>query len=144
MASMSTECIIIYYGDGYNFETLYDKNGSFYLIHPNEQYITRNIVGKIIEYKFGYDKNLFLKNITLIYEYLERMMLVSMYVNDNNNKIINKTTYGKNILLIKTNLEYDIEYIISYIWSVINNCEEYIIKFIKDSHKVIEIVQNYG
>ena len=124
------EKLEIYYGDGYNFETLYDKNGSFYLIHPNEQYITRNIVGKIIEYKFGYDKNLFLKNITLIYEYLERMMLVSMYVNDNNNKIINKTTYGKNILLIKTNLEYDIEYIISYIWSVINNCEEYIIKFI--------------
>lgn len=36
------------YETGYDSITLYDANGEFYIVHPEELYIKRNIIGKII------------------------------------------------------------------------------------------------
>lgn len=46
-----------YYQTGYNFRTLNDHTGVFYLIHPNELQIKRNINGDIVGIKLNEDNN---------------------------------------------------------------------------------------
>ncbi len=43
------ENFLIYYNTGYSFYNLYDNIGKFYIIHPEELYLKRNIRGDIIE-----------------------------------------------------------------------------------------------
>jgi len=38
------------YEDGYDMNRLLDTDGTFYIIHPNESFMRRNILGRIIEY----------------------------------------------------------------------------------------------
>ena len=40
------------YIDGYKAEQLFDKDGSFYIVHPFEDRIERNIMGEIIQYRY--------------------------------------------------------------------------------------------
>ena len=37
-----------YYDTGFSFNTVYDMNCDFYLIHPNENDFIRNISGKVV------------------------------------------------------------------------------------------------
>ena len=48
------EYIPIYYESGYDIKDLQDKFGRFYIIHPEELNIERNINGKIINSKIKY------------------------------------------------------------------------------------------
>jgi hypothetical protein len=82
--------IPIYYETGYAYDDLYDKNGLFYLIHPEELNIERNINGtivkvknskeiKIIDYKTGKIQSDKMDSFFLDFK-------INNYIDDNNDK----------------------------------------------------------
>jgi HrpA-like RNA helicase len=110
-----------YHYDGFTKDTIIDNTGSFYLIHPNETNIKRNILGHIIEHEIDSNKMQF------IFSGLSSNMLIF-----NNKKSIIGTM--KEILLnsfssFKEN-ENSIKLLDIYLYSQIFNCEEYILRII--------------
>jgi hypothetical protein len=81
------------YFNSYDYETLEDTNGKFYIIHPNELSIQRNIIGEIIE-QTNDDR------ISKFYERLIDWFLILM------NQMKN--------LIIKLNMEMKLKNFISY------------------------------
>jgi hypothetical protein len=128
-----------YYNTGFSKDTLLDENGTFYIIHPDELYLKRNINGEIInvDNKFGLEVN----NGVLNYQYkintFFNILIERSFIVKNNNNL-QKTEYGINISSLKERLEIrDVRYLIAYLYSRKYNCD---IDFLK----LIPIYYNIG
>jgi len=92
---------------GYNIETLCDLKGEFYIIHPKENIIKRNILGNIIGY---YDnKNNLKKNNSLEDNILRNLIINQSYkyfLVDKSTKIYNQT----NNFIIDNKMLYKTEF----------------------------------
>lgn len=146
------------YQDGLSISTLNDNDGSFHIIHPEEPYIERNILGKII--KVQPKSMLKLENYTvkspkmeLFWDKLLRMYII---INDQITSSVNsslisshfsfkkniiKSLFGKlimtlsNYLVLKTQIdvmtsEFVIRLSLAYIYSTIYQCEDQMLKLI--------------
>lgn len=86
------------YPDGYLQEQLIDNNGSFYIIHPFEDRISRNITGEIIQYKYKLitktNDNIHLDD-KVFTPLLINMSMKMLYMNVNNETLIGKRMYKK-------------------------------------------------
>lgn len=142
------------YTSGFDLNTLIDSDGSFYIIHPDEKYVKRNIIGQFtgtLSKTINYSNN----NI-----YSEKMMSFidnltnSMYIVKNNdisnsNIIYYKTEFGESINNIKeefmTNspLIIDDKLIRCLIFSMALGVEKEILKFIAFS-QLYSNIKFYG
>jgi hypothetical protein len=103
-----------YYQSGYDYKTLYDKNGEFYIIHPEELLFERDIFGQITNLK-----NINLIKINNFFNILENIYLLTF-----NNNDYEKTKYGLLIQkyyneCIKT-LRLDFNLVLLYFASLVN------------------------
>jgi hypothetical protein len=120
-----------YYETGFDMETLEDKKGTFYTIHPDELLLKRNIVGIVIDVEDLNEIN-YNKTSKEIGSYKLKSFfndLIDRRFIKNNNK----TDYGNYVLDISTNFELEIKSIdfsVSYLYSLMYNCEENIIRII--------------
>lgn len=114
---------------GFTYETLLDKSGVFYIVHPNEMDITRNILGKILTHP-TFDR------ITKHFEVLGDQFLVLKNPIDNT---CSKTNYGIEIGKIFSKLfsidENGLQYSIACVFSYVYNCFD-------DVMKIISMLQN--
>ena len=125
---------IFYYQSGFNCDTLIDNKGEFYIIHPDETFLTRNINGDIVnttthnnDIKFKKIKNKLHKG------YITSQKIMSfwvalfdyMYVGLVNNEII-RSNFGDffrgiqqkdNLLLMNQNI------VRTLIFGIFNKCE---------------------
>jgi hypothetical protein len=110
--------------NGYSKSTLEDETGTFYIVHPDELLIERNINGNIVNLStntntntnYGIkleDQKIVSYKIRSFWDILfEKLCLYSK-----NNNII-KTEFGNNIMYVKSKLiEISIDDIVSYIYS---------------------------
>lgn len=124
-----------YYESGYSKLTLSDKNGKFYLIHPDELVIKRNINGDIVSvsedaakfYKQN-NHNGYINSYKM--NSFWNMMDDYMYITtDTCENDVRKTNFGSLILSLKEQMKIDDHSVIrSLIFGKIFNCEEDMIK----------------
>ena len=122
-----------YYQTGYSYKTLIDNKGEFYIIHPEEINISRNIIGKIKKKKnndveINNKEEIKSKKINSFMETLKNNLIIINNDNDENNYI--KTEYGIKINRLKETLKISIENLISLVYSYKYKCNEEIIKLI--------------
>ena len=130
--------MFIYYKTGFDKETLDDREGSFYIVHPDELCFTRNIMGKLvhtpyiditcaIKQKIIDDKILYKSyKMETFWNILKEYLFI---VEDSNTKIVYKTDFGNNIIKMKTKLtRFNLQQLISYIYSRKYNCQDDILK----------------
>ncbi|AYV77296.1 MAG: HrpA-like RNA helicase [Barrevirus sp.] len=121
-----------YYRTGYSKETLDDKKGTFYIIHPDELCFERNILGqpiradktcnlKIVDHTIESEK------MQVYWEMLTEYLLIVPYQND-----YYKTELGTNIMALKNQMKSDISFpnLISYIYSRAYDCSDDLIKLV--------------
>lgn len=122
------------YRDGYSSDNVNDVNGDFYIIHPNENTLERNILGKVISTKD--DKVITLdsdrltsKKISMIWNILSEYSMVIL-IGDK----IHKTQFGRNILKLRDEItkvgtigEMKIRDVIVYVYSRALGCDKEII-----------------
>lgn len=128
------------YLNGFSLETLTDETGKFYLIHPEELYIKRNILGEIVGLKSGYnyikysDKRIFSDKMISFWKQLLDNLFMSYYNQDK--KYVIKTDFGKGISSIKQELsaisieDFDIRFIYMLLYGMSLNISEQIIRLI--------------
>lgn len=107
------------YKDGYSYETLNDDKGRFYIIHPDEVYLIRNIDSDITGIKDGQEDGLTYSNVSgerhggrieskkmmSFWSSLVDNLFISLYKSSTNNKyIVVKTKLGSNLIDIKKEL----------------------------------------
>ena len=105
-----------YYETGYSKETLTDNNGSFYIIHPDELKLNRNLNGIITDTIDMPLKRNIVDSIKMkgFWNNLQEQLFISM--NDN---ICIKTDYGYHLSQLKEKLQIDdIRTLISYIFGI--------------------------
>lgn len=112
------------YNSKYTKKTLDDGNGLFYIIHPEENIIQRNIIGQIVGSKdkdimFDPDK----KTINSHKMKLFWQTLVDINLLDNN---FNKTEYGKMLYKLFNLPAYseNFEQLVTFVYSMAYGCEE--------------------
>lgn len=120
-----------YYNSGYNYASIIDTNATFYIIHPDENKMTRNIIGNVITT----DKNfVILTNNTIfslkIDAFMKKLTQENFIIKDTG-----KTRYGKNFLRLTEciNLgeaETNIDYIKCILIALAYNCEYKMAKII--------------
>ena len=125
----------IYSETGYNPSYIYDNSCKFYIIHPDELKISRNIIGEVINVS---NDSVSLKNkkiksekINIFFDNLIKYFLISLTKTG-----INKTEIG--ILLRKLENEFsekiknyrDISDILYLIYSIVFDCDDEIIKYL--------------
>lgn len=113
---------------GYTYDTLLDVFGSFYIIHPDELFIKRNILGVPNEPIISNKLDIFFKK-------TDKLILTKLYINDiyNNENIIDmyKTEYCKYIYILQQTLDIDdLAVLISYAYSRVLKCSDDMIKLI--------------
>jgi hypothetical protein len=141
----------LYNETGYRYTDIIDQNGKFYLIHPDELLITRNINGEITDIINNYPKDpdviikknndklntIKSKKIMLFFDNLMRMLMITF---DGNKSI--KTEIGKYIKKITTVLESDISINISQslmlLYSYVFDCLEETITYLS----MIKVINN--
>lgn len=112
---------ILFYETGYSIDTIKDEKGEFYIIHPDELLIQRNIIGDItgteksdikklddIEFikETYYKGKIESKKINLYVEALQQYMYLNIR-NSTINKTINKTNLGKHIIKLNEKLQIE-------------------------------------
>ncbi len=92
------------YIDGYKAKELFDEMGSFYIVHPFEDRIERNIMGSIIVYKY---KNTYKKTTELDYKIFKpliaNMTIKMLYLPVNNFDKLKESEYKKTEYFEKLN-----------------------------------------
>jgi hypothetical protein len=125
----------LYYQTGFDKSTLDDKTGTFYIIHPDELCLKRNILGKIVDIReeckddmIKEAKNVYeSKKIDSFWEILREQLFV-ITTKDN---IAFKTEFGQNINKIKQNLvKLSVKHIISLIYGRVYGCYNDMIKLV--------------
>jgi len=123
------------YYDGFSRMSMYDKDGTFYLIHPEESLINRNIVGKIINLreknndaiklqKLGDDMIMESKKMDLFFNMMEDKKLIK------NNFQTEYGNYMEKILSKEIFLFENVDYISSYFYSRMLKCDDEILKIL--------------
>ena len=117
---------------GYSKETLYDIDGTFYIIHPDKIKIDNKITGYVKEKSVSLKiKDFFriLENNFLLIKSFEKKNMLKI-----NHKIINKsfykTEYGYNFKLLKNSVNSSGNEIIPYIYGEKYNCREEVLNII--------------
>lgn len=114
--------------NGETYQTLEDVNGEYYIVHPDENIIDRNIVGKIVnDYHSSKINNYFERLLTF-------MVVIMKY--DDNKKIFVGSPYGKFIRKISTQeifLKYDISHVITCYFAREYGCLDEYIKYLVTS-----------
>ena len=125
------------YLDGYTIDVLNDFKGIFYVIHPDELYLKRNIFGKIIritddtigEFENGIFKSYKIK---ICWDILkENLFIVSQ------GNIYYKTEFGKKLVELKESVpEFEnTNLMLNYVYSIKYNCSD-------DMQKLISIISS--
>jgi len=122
-----------YYQSGLDKETLDDETGSFYIIHPNELCLKRNIRGEIIDIEndcrsdFTIETTKYISaKIITAWNVLEENLLV--FTNKN---IAYKTQFGSKIMYLKQKItRLTINQIISIVYSRVYQCYNDMLKLI--------------
>lgn len=148
-----------YYITGFDVNTIIDSKGNYYIIHPDELYIVRNIMGTIT----GIKNDTFLQDITYVSDNQIISNKMNSFINSykysflttNKNSIISKTSIGKQLLRIpeliaEVNTENVFNYdnvetpqqLICYFFGIIYNCDESIIRTIVLISVVTDIAKN--
>ena len=104
-----------YYKLGFNKNTLDDLTGNFYLIHPDETIIDRNILGNIIKI---HNNDLIISKMNAIWNNLVSENYIQFI-----NSEIKKTEYGEiyNTFLQQVNLTFNPNYTKAFIYSCVIN-----------------------
>jgi len=120
------------YLTGIDYNTINDEYGTYYIIHPEELNIKRNIIGKIVGLVDNDNNMLFLKNnkiesskMKIFWSILQDNLFV-LYDKEN----MLKTDFGINAYEIKPKINFGIEdtkYLLSYIYSLSYNCDSEIL-----------------
>ncbi|AYV83578.1 MAG: HrpA-like RNA helicase [Hyperionvirus sp.] len=111
------------YPTGYSLETLVDSRGEFYLIHPEELNMKRNIVGKIVsvnkDAKFiVYHEDHYVtsgKMLSFCNTLLDDLFISARP--DGSHLIVEKTDYGKGMIVVQQELsaigaeDFDVKYV---------------------------------
>lgn len=123
-----------FYFTGYEYSTLLDQDGKFYIVHPEELCIKRNITGKIInaknDCKIKYEKDdnkIESPKMDSFFESLREKLLIFKDTD------FIKTRYGMSLLSVMQKLDLtvmDIRYIISYIYAKSYNVDNDILKLL--------------
>jgi hypothetical protein len=124
-----------FYETGYNYKTLTDCYGKFYLIHPNELDFERNINGDIINLKntnveFNSEKCIKSKKILSFWKTLLESSYINIY-QTSKKSVVYKTDFGNILLKFKQNISSKITedgFIRAIIYGYIHGCENEIIK----------------
>ncbi len=111
-----------YYETGYSMSTLLDLNGRFYIVHPEERCINRNIVGVITSVVdisdciIEFDNNVISSNkINSFVDILKERLFI--FFDPNSHKYY-KTEYGIKLRKLHENLVFDdIRNVITYLYS---------------------------
>ncbi len=131
--------MFIYYKTGFDKQTLDDREGVFYIVHPDELCFTRNILGQLvktpttnnttcaIEQQIKNNKVLYKsQKMKTFWNILKEYLLI---IEDIDKNVIYKTDFGYNISLIKQKLtRLNLQQIISYIYSRKYKCQDDILK----------------
>jgi len=130
------------YKTGFSIMTLTDSDGSFYIIHPEELYLIRNIVGKITNLKTKTNNIKFLDGkiesfkINQFWRILLDFLFLS--IRHNNNMLFFKTELGKNIVALKQKFadlsekdeEFSINFLLTILYGISLGIKDKIIKII--------------
>ena len=122
-----------YYSDGYTITTLYDYYGTFYIVHPDELCLERNILGTIIninnencgKFENGKFKS---KKIDIFMS----VMWENLFIMVNGDKIY-KTEFGKKVIELKQHVPPSLEssnIVLSYLYSRKYNCQDAMVKLL--------------
>ena len=125
----------IYYETGLDKNTLDDRTGSFYIVHPDELCFMRNILGSIVNVIENDNCDIKQENENFIsgkmnsfWDILREYLFI---VDDKENDIIYKTDFGSNIMKIKQQMvTLSLQQIISFIYSRKYNCTDDMIKLL--------------
>lgn len=110
------------YSNGFTYENLIDDTGSFYIIHPNESEVNRNILGNITKQP--------------VYNRVEKHFsrLTEQFLILRNGSSVMKTDYGIKIekiflktFLLETN---GLQYVIACVFASIYNCFDDVLKIL--------------
>lgn len=121
----------------YSKEILEDADGTFYIIHPEELYIDRNINGKIIQVEEK--EGIRLENGRLLSKKMQTFWKILEEYDIINNGY--KTDYGQQILELhasKSMIKYPLQYVLLYHYGKLYGIEEIVLKII-----VFCIITNY-
>lgn len=126
-----------YYSDGYSLKTLMDEKGVFYIIHPDELCLKRNILGVIVgcdkdrcnDKCNNYKDNKFKSNKI---EVLMKMMKENLFLVGDVNKGVYKTELGKKVIPLKqhSSLFNKTNIMLSYLYSIKYGCSENMLKYL--------------
>ena len=142
---------------GFNYINIYDKYGYFYIIHPQENLITRDIrTGQIIKYYDIVNNNIHYKNIDFKYnkinyyiQYLQNLNIIvnlNTNITDYDNYKFAKTNINKLFLDISkyfTNPELDILSLLIYCNEKLYNCVDDILILISIIKECPELSKLY-
>lgn len=123
-----------YYTTGFDIETLTDNKGEFYIVHPEELNIKRNIVGKIVGLtNLSSESDITYNNSKINSEKINSFwdtMFNNLYLMKKPNYIF-KTEFGKSLQKLQELMEFDDQKLfISYIYSRAYNIDEQMTRFI--------------
>jgi len=120
-----------YYQTGFKLEDIIDNEGKFYIVHPDELNIKRNIFGTIVD-KIGDDiilnkgKIKSLKINSFIDDFI-----INNYIEYNLFGDVSKTEFGNNISEIINKFQLDnTNYAKLLVYSVLNSCEDKVINLV--------------
>jgi len=97
--------IPMFHRTGFALETLMDKKGDYFIVHPDEPLMIRNINGKVIKV----EEDIILENDIMKSGKMEsfvRDMIDNIYINQNGNDY-DKTDYGKFIFSVLPNIDIE-------------------------------------
>ena len=116
-----------YYQTGYSKETLIDADGSFYLIHPDELIIDRNICGKVIKSrnKDDLEVNKYIMKSKKMESFVD-LLKDYLYLDNDNNKTLLGTIITQ--LIEKLEIIHSMSRIMVY--SIIFGCENEMTKIL--------------
>lgn len=146
----------MYYKTGMMSDSLMDKYGNFYLVHPDENLLIRNIYGDICDVKLRKNEYIFNDGryesfkIKYFFEVLQMYGVVEKFgisehnvdkkskINIDNNNLLQeeyyyKSHFGQRIIDLQVSIQSEIitfESIIVYLYSRLYNCGHHVIKFL--------------
>ncbi|AYV81651.1 MAG: HrpA-like RNA helicase, partial [Harvfovirus sp.] len=128
------------YPTGYSLETLTDSTGEFYLIHPEELNLTRNLAGLIVSVTdtknlvYYPDHHIVSWKIMSFWNILLDDLFISAY--KENILLVEKTTYGKGLQVVQQELsaigaeDFDLNYVAALLTAINLGIQENMIRLI--------------
>lgn len=106
---INSQGMSIYYQTGFDSNTLYDSTGKFYIVHPDEVLMLRNINGDIIKKKDKLESSIVINNGTVTSKKLDafwKTLIDYMYIQFDDSQIV-KTNFGSNVVKLFEKLKFE-------------------------------------